>query len=249
MPAAARKAAISFGMVHIPVSLYTAVQEKGVGFNQLTRDGVRVRQKKVREDTGAEVQADQIVKGYEYAKGQYVILTDDELERIKTERDRTIRILHFAPPESIPSVYFDKSYLCAPDGSDKAYELLRRSMLDEGVIGIGQCVLWSKQTMLALIPEPEGIRMQTPFYRDQIKRLPVQPRQGEVSDAEMRMGRMLVHAMIQPYAPEKYRDEYEEKLVSAIQRKIEGQEIIAAAEPQGNVINLMEALERSLAQQ
>ena len=117
MPAAARKAAISFGMVHIPVSLYTAVQEKGVGFNQLTRDGVRVRQKKVREDTGAEVQADQIVKGYEYAKGQYVILTDDELERIKTERDRTIRILHFAPPESIPSVYFDKSYLCAPDGS------------------------------------------------------------------------------------------------------------------------------------
>lgn len=97
MPAAARKAAISFGMVHIPVSLYTAVQEKGVGFNQLTRDGVRVRQKKVREDTGAEVQADQIVKGYEYAKGQYVILTDDELERIKTERDRTIRILHFAP--------------------------------------------------------------------------------------------------------------------------------------------------------
>lgn len=249
MPAAARKAAISFGMVHIPVSLYTAVQEKGVGFNQLTRDGVRVRQKKVREDTGAEVQADQIVKGYEYAKGQYVTLTDDELERIKTERDRTIRILHFAPPESIPSVYFDKSYLCAPDGSDKAYELLRRSMLDEGVIGIGQCVLWSKQTMLALIPEPEGIRMQTLFYRDQIKRLPVQPQQGEVSDAEMRMGRMLVHAMIQPYAPEKYRDEYEEKLVSAIQRKIGSQEIIAAAEPQGNVINLMEALERSLAQQ
>ena len=82
MRAAARKAAISFGMVHIPVSLYTAVQEKGVGFNQLTRDGVRVRQKKVREDTGAEVQADQIVKGYEYAKGQYVTLTDDELERI-----------------------------------------------------------------------------------------------------------------------------------------------------------------------
>lgn len=96
----------------------------------------------------------------------------------------------------------------------KAYELLRRSMLDEGVIGIGQCVLWSKQTMLALIPEPEGIRMQTLFYRDQIKRLPVQPRQGEVSDAEMRMGRMLVHAMIQPYAPEKYRDEYEEKASS-----------------------------------
>ena len=111
----------------------------------------------------------------------YVVITDDELERIKTERDRAIRILHFAPPETIPSVYFDKSYLCVPDGSDKAYELLRRAMLDEGVIGIGQCVLWSRQTMLALIPESDGIRMQTLFYRDQIKRLPIEPRVGAVS--------------------------------------------------------------------
>ena len=88
MPAAARKAAISFGMVYIPVSLYTAVQEKGIGFNQLTKDGVRVRQKKVREDTGAEVSGSEIVKGYEYARGQYVVITDDEMERIKSERDR-----------------------------------------------------------------------------------------------------------------------------------------------------------------
>lgn len=88
-----------------------------------------------------EVQFAEIVKGYAYSKGRYVVITDDELERIKSGRDRAIRILHFAPPETIPSVYFDKSYLCAPDGSDEAYELLRRAMLDEGVIGIGQCVL------------------------------------------------------------------------------------------------------------
>ena len=99
MPAAARKAAISFGMVYIPVSLYTAVQEKGIGFNQLTTDGVRIRQKKVREDTGAEVAASDIVKGYEYARGQYVIITEDELERIKSERDKAINILHFTTPE------------------------------------------------------------------------------------------------------------------------------------------------------
>ena len=249
MPAAARKAAISFGMVHIPVSLYTAVQERGVSFNQLTEDGVRIRQKKVREDTSAEVDSSAIVKGYEYSKGQYVVITDDELERIKSVRDRAIRILHFAPPETIPSVYFDKSYLCAPDGSDKVYELLRRAMLEEGVIGIGQCVLWNRQTMLALIPEPDGIRMQTLFYRDQIKRLPVEPRQGEVSETEMQMGRMLVHSMIAPYQPERYRDEYEEKLLAAIQRKIDGQEIVAAAEPRGNIVSLMDALEKSLAQQ
>ena len=122
-------------------------------------------------------------------------------------------------------------------------------MLEEGVIGIGQCVLWTKQTMLALIPEPESIRVQTLFYQDQIKRLPVQIRQGEVTDVEMNMGRMLVHSMVQPYEPAKYRDEYEEKLISAIQRKIDGQEIMAAVEPQGNVVNLMEALEKSLAMQ
>ena len=142
MPAAARKVAISFGMVYIPVSLYTAVQEKEISFNQLTTDGVRIRQKKVREGTGTDVSTSDIVKGYEYAHGQYVIITDDELERIKSERNKAINILHFTTPESIPSVYFDKSYLVTPDGSDKAYELLRRVMIERGVIAIAKSVLW-----------------------------------------------------------------------------------------------------------
>lgn len=93
MPAASRKTAISFGMVHIPISLYPAVQEKGISFHQLTNDGVRVRQKKVREDNGAEVESADIIKGYEYAKGRYVTLTEEELERTRTARDRSIRIL------------------------------------------------------------------------------------------------------------------------------------------------------------
>lgn len=250
MPAAARKAAISFGMVYIPVSLYTAVQEKGIGFNQLTTDGVRVRQKKVREDTGAEVAASDIVKGYEYARGQYVVITDDEMEKLKSERDKAINILHFTTPESLPSVYYDKSYLVAPDGSDKAYELLRRAMMERGVIGIAKSVLWSKETMMALIPEENGIRMQTLFYQNQIKYVPMATRRAEVSDAELDMGRMLVDSMVRPYQPELYRDEYEEKLLVAIQRKVDGQEIVAAPQQrESNVIDLMEALQKSLAQQ
>lgn len=250
MPAAARKAAISFGMVYIPVSLYTAVQEKGIGFNQLTKDGVRVRQKKVREDTGAEVSSSEIVKGYEYARGQYVVITDDEMERIKSERDRAINILHFTTPESIPSVYFDKSYLVAPDGSDKAYELLRRAMLERGVIAIAKSVLWSKENMIALIPEENSIRMQTLFYQSQIKYVPMSARRTEVSEAELNMGKMLVDSMVRPYQPDQYRDEYEEKLLAAIQRKVDGQEIVAAPQRhESNVINLMEALQKSLAQQ
>ena len=250
MPAAARKAAISFGMVYIPVSLYTAVQDKGIGFNQLTKDGVRIRQKKVREDTGAEVPASDIAKGYEYARGQYVIITDDELERIKSERDKAINILHFTTPESIPSVYFDKSYLVTPDGSDKAYELLRRVMIERGVIAIAKSVLWSKENMMALIPEENGIRMQTLFYQNQIKYVPMATRKAEISDAELSMGKLLVDSMVRPYQPELYRDEYEEKLLAAIQRKVDGQEIVAAPQQrENNVINLMEALQRSLAQQ
>ena len=248
MPAALRKTAISFGMVHIPISLYPAVQEKGISFHQLTNDGVRIRQKKVREDNGAEVESADIIKGYEYAKGRYVTLTEEELERTRTARDRSIRILQFTPLEYIPPVYFDKSYLSAPDGSDRAYELLRLAMQDEGVIGIGQCVLWNRQNMLALIPEPDGIRVQTLFYQAQIRMFPRSSGKIEVSEDELHMGRLLVHSMIAPYAPEKYRDEYEERLIAAIQRKIDGQEIVAAAEPQGGIADLMEALRKSLAQ-
>ncbi len=249
MPAAARQTAISFGMVHIPISLYTAVQERGIGFNQLTQDGVRVRQKKVREDTGMEVLASDIVKGYEYSKGNYVVITDDELERIKSERDKTIRILHFAPPDSIPSVYYDKSYLSVPNGSDKAYELLRRAMMEEHVIGVGQSVLWSKESLLALIPEEQGIRVQTLFYQSQIRAMPTSVGKPDISSAELEMGRMLVTSMTEPYKPEQYRDEYEDKLIAAIQSKIEGKEIIAAPAPENSVANLMEALQQSLAMQ
>lgn len=121
-------------------------------------------------------------------------------------------------------------------------------MQDEGVIGIGQCVLWNRQNMLALIPEPDGIRVQTLFYQAQIRMFPRSSGKIEVSEDELHMGRLLVHSMIAPYAPEKYRDEYEERLIAAIQRKIDGQEIVAAAEPQGGIADLMEALRKSLAQ-
>jgi DNA end-binding protein Ku len=179
-----------------------------------------------------------------------VVVTDDEIEELKTERDKTISILHFTEQGSIPSVYFDKSYLVAPDGGDKAYELLRRAMLESGVIGVARSVLWSKESMMALIPEENGIRLQTLFYMSQIKTLPMPARRAEVADTELNMGKLLVQSMIQPYQPELYRDEYETRLMEAIQRKVEGREFVDTMPQQsaGNVIDLMEALERSLAQ-
>ena len=111
------------------------------------------------------------------------------MESIQSERDRAIQILHFAPARSIPSVYYDKSYLCAPDGGDKAYELLRRAMMEEHVVSVGQCVLWNRQDMLALIPEENGIRVQTLFYRQQLRMPPFSAPQVQVTEAEMRMDR------------------------------------------------------------
>ena len=117
-------------------------------------------------------------KGYEYAKGRYVVLTDEELERVQSERDRAIQILHFAPAGSIPRFTMISPIFCAPDGGDKAYELLRRAMMEEHVVGVGQCVLWNRQDMLALIPEENGIRVQTLFYRQQAANAPFQRATG-----------------------------------------------------------------------
>ena len=164
-------------------------------------------------------------------------------------RGRAIQILHFAPPRGIPPVYFDKPYPCAPDGGGKTYGLLRCAMAEGHAVGIGQCVPWNRQGMLALIPEESGIRVQTLFYRQQLRTSPFSAPQAQVTEAEMRMGKQLVQAMTRPYQPEDYRDEYEEKLLAAIQRKIDGQEITAAAEPAHNVIDLMEALQKSLEMQ
>ena len=123
-------------------------------------------------------------------------------------------------------------------------------MSERGVIAIAKSVLWTKETMMALIPEDNGIRMQTLFYQNQIKYVPMAARKTEVSDAELNMGKMLVDSMVHPYQPELYRDEYEEKLLAAIQRKVDGQDIVAAPQRrESNVIDLMEALQRSLAQQ
>lgn len=245
----AHKGAISFGLVHIPVSLYTATQDNDIHFNQLHKnDNSRIRYKKVCAHCGKEVAAQDIVKGFEYDKDKFVIVSEEDIEKIKTEKDKTIQILHFANLNQISPIYYDKTYHAVPDiGGDKAFELLRRAMMDEQKIAIGKTVMGTQETLLAIIPREDGILIEKMFYQDEIKELPKAYNKTDVNDAELTMAKTLIATLDKPFDPEKYKDEYQEKLKEVIEKKIAGQEIVApSAEPQNNVIDLMEALKKSI---
>jgi DNA end-binding protein Ku len=243
------KTAISFGLVHIPVSLHTATTDADIRFNQLHREtNERIRYKKTCNNCGDEVTAEDIVKGFEYEKGKYVIVTDEDFENIKTEKDRTIQILHFTELNLIDPVFYEKTYHTIPElGGEKAFELLRRAMLDENKIAIAKTVIGTKETLLALIPRDEGIMAETMFYEDEIKDLPKTYSKQPVGDAELTMAKTLISSMIRPFDPSIYRDEYQARLKELISQKIAGKEIVSpASEPQMNVIDLMEALKKSV---
>lgn len=246
--AVSHRGAISFGMVHIPVGLYTATQDNDIHFNQLCKeDGSRVRYKKVCASCGKEVGAGDIVKGFEYEPGKYVTMTDDDFEKAKSEKDKTIHILHFTDLPNIRPIYFDKTYHAIPEqGGDKAFELLRRAMKDENKIAVAKTVMGTKEKLLALIPTDSGILIETLLFADEVKEAPKEAAHPEVSEAELQMAKTLIGAMVKEFEPEQYKDEYREKLWEIINGKIQGKEVVAPKETVANVIDLMEALKQSL---
>lgn len=248
--AVSHRGAISFGMVHIPVGLYTATQDNDIHFNQLCKaDGSRVKYKKVCAGCGKEIGSEDIVKGFEYEKGKYVTLTDDDFEKAKSEKDRTIHILHFTALQNIRPIYYDKTYHAVPEqGGDKAFELLRRAMRDENKVAVAKTVMGTKEKLLALIPTDEGILIETLFFAEEVKEAPKEVAHPAIQEAELTMAKTLVNAMVQPFQPDQYKDEYKAKLWDIINQKIQGKEITAPAESiQVNVIDIMEALKQSLA--
>lgn len=247
--AVAHKSVISFGLVAIPISLYTATQDNDIRFNQLHKeDKERIRYKKVCGHCGKEVKQDDIIKGYQYDKDHYVIVTEDDLEKIKTEKDKSIQILHFANLNQISPIYFDRAYHATPEvGGEKAFELLRAALLTEQKIAIGKTVMGSKQKLMAIIPREDGILITTMHYEDDIKDLPKSYEKPKIDDAELEMARMLINTMDTPFNPSEYKDEYQMKLKELIEIKIAGKEIIAPKpEEQSNIIDLMDALKASI---
>jgi DNA end-binding protein Ku len=236
-------------MVAIPIAMYTATQDNDIHFNQLHKeDNSRVRYKKTCAHCGKELETKDIVKGFEYDDEKYVIITDDEIEKIKTEKEKSIQILHFAQLNQISPVYYDKTYQAAPEtGGEKAFELLRLALMSEQKIAIGKTVMGTKDTLMAIIPREDGILISTMFYADDIKALQKQYNKPQVSEAELNMAKILINSMDTPFDSSKYKDEYQDKLRKLVETKIAGKEIVAAeADTPRKVTDLMEALKASV---
>ncbi|MCL2494520.1 MAG: Ku protein [Oscillospiraceae bacterium] len=247
----AQKTVLSFGLVAIPVSLHTAVQENDVGFHQLHKeDQQRIRYKKVCEGCGKEIRQSDIVKGFEFEKDRHVVVTDQEMEAIKTEKEKAIQILHFVPPGEISTVSCARAWYAMPEpGGEKAFELLRRALLDEDKIAIGKTVLGTKEALMAVLAGEDGLIVQSLYFEDEIKDPPRAYAPPKVAAQEIAMARRLVQTMDTPFNPADYKDEYQARLKALLESKISGEAFAAPAKSgRVNVADLMEAFRQSIEQ-
>lgn len=229
--------------------MYKATQNHDIHFNQLDKESkARIKYKKYCSHCGKEVTANDIIKGYEYEKDKYVVMTDEELENIKTRKDKTIHIIQFAKISEVNMIYYEKDYYAVPDtGAEKAYELLRQSLLSQKKVATAKTVMGTNEKLLVLYPTKEGIIVKTLFYHDEIAAMPKAVPKMKLDENELNMAKMLIENMTKPFKAEEFRDEYQARLREAIMKKIQGQEIVAVeSSGPSNVIDLMEALQKSL---
>jgi DNA end-binding protein Ku len=248
--------AISFGLVNVPVKLYSATSPKTVRFHQLSsKTGARIRQKRVDPTTGDEVPYEEIVKGYEITPDRYVLIDSDELDALDPKATKTIDIEEFADLEEIDPIYYDHSYYLAPTaGGAKAYRLLLDAMRESGKVGIGRVVLRSKQQLCALRPTDDVLTLTTMLWGDEVLKPDRLDELDAIADAEatpreMKMAEQLIASLSSEFDPTKFRDEYRDRVIDLIERKASGEEI--AVQPQAEepdaAPDLMAALEASLA--
>ena len=252
MPRAMWKGAISFGLVTIPVSVYPATEEKTLRFNQLhDEDGGRIRMKRVCSVDGEEVGYDHIVKGYEYEKDRYVILTDEDFEKVPVESSRQIDIQQFVDLEEIDPMLYKKSYFLVPEETGaKAYALLREAMNRAGKVGIAKVSFRDKEHLAALRFRDEAFVLETMFWPDEIREADFGgiDVDQKIRDNELDMAQTLIDNLTADWDPAQYTDDYREGLLNIVEAKVNGEEIeIVEPEPAAKVVDLMEALKASVA--
>jgi DNA end-binding protein Ku len=247
------KGAVSFGLVNIPVSMYVATERKDIRFHFLHRECMTpIEYRKYCPRCQKEITGDDIVRGYEYQKGSYVIMNEEELERIPLENTRTIDILDFVQLDQVDPIYFDKSYYLEPaPGGEKAYTLLSEAMQQSAKVAVARVVIRSKESLAALRVKDQYLLMETLFFPDEI-RSPLSLNSGlehsRLHENELKMAVSLVDNLSSNFDPSKYQNEYRQALWEMIEAKIAGQEIV---NPQptpetGKVVDLMEALRASV---
>lgn len=257
MPRAPRttwKGSLSFGLVNVPIGVYPATQDKTVHFNQFeegTSD--RIRYRKVNERTGDEVETGRIVRGVDVGGGDYVILSDDELEAAEPEKSRTIEITDFVDLDEIDPIYYRSSYYLAPDGeaAAKAYALLRRAMREANRVGIATMVMRTKEYLVAVRPDEDLLVMETMYFSDEIRPkddLLEIPSDEHLTEREIDTAKMLIDAMASDWDPDRYADTYRERVQALVRQKLEGKEIVTEAAPpqRAPVVDLIAALNASM---
>jgi DNA end-binding protein Ku len=256
MPRAIWSGAISFGLVNVPVKMYSATSPKTVRFHQLSaKTGTRIKQKRVDPSTGDEVAFEDIVKGYELSPERYVLIEPEELEALDPKATKTIDIEEFVDLAEIDPIFYDHSYYLAPAaGGAKAYRLLLEAMREAGKVAIGRVVIRSRQQLCALRPSGEAMALSTMLFGDEV--LPPD-RLDELdgladagaSERELAMAQQLIESLSADFDPTKFKDEYRERVLDLIERKAAGEQIAVQpeAEDTGPAPDLMAALEASLA--
>lgn len=255
MPARATSSAtISFGLVSIPVKVYTATQSKSLRFNMLDgRDKSRIKQQYVNASSGEPVPREEIVKGYEYARGQYVVLAEEELKALEQKTNQAIEIEEFVPIERVDPLYFEKSNLLGPDkGGQKAYRLLNEAMTLMGVVAIGRYATRGKQQLVLIRPTPLGLMMQTLFYADEVRGFDEVDMGDELElrDSELELAQQLIKQLSkETFDAGRYEDEYRQKVLAAVEQKIAGEDVVIQPkeEAKEQIIDLVAALKASIA--
>jgi len=253
MPRAIWKGAISFGLVTIPVGLYTATENKRPKFRQLREgDHARIRYKRVAETDDQEVPWDDIVKGYEIDKGRYVVFSDEELESALTTRGAgVVDVVQFVDAEEIDPIYYRQSYYLAPEKTGaKAYRILLTALEEKGVVGLARVAIREREYPATLRAEDDVIVLETMYWPDEIREPSFEEAPAEdveLRPDEIKMAEMLIDNLTRPFDPSEWIDESREAVEELARRKIEGEEIVApeALQPTG-VVDLMEALKASV---
>lgn len=245
---------LTFGLVNVPVGLFAATEDKSIHFNQFqagTSD--RIRYQRVNERTGKEVDRSDIVRGHEIGDGDYVLVTDEELDAVQPGRSRTIEISDFVDLADIDPVYFQRAYYLAPQSqeAEHAYAVLRQAMAATGKAGIASFVMRGKEYLVTVRPDGDVLALETMYFADEVRdpqqELERLPSGKAARDRELDIAKQLIESMATSWNPENYRDTYREQVEEMIERKRHGEEVVTESEPpeEATVVDLMDALRRS----
>lgn len=246
------KGSISFGLVNIPVKMYAATENKDIRFRYLHKEcQTPIKTVRTCPNCEREVPWEEVVKGFEYADGKFVVLEKEELDAIAPDPDKAIEILDFVELKEIDPIYFNKTYyLGAQDENNKAYALLRKALEETGKIGVAKVTIRSKQSLAVIRIYQSCIVMETIFYPDEvrnIKEVPNVPDNAKVTEKELKMATQLIEQLTIAFDPEKYKDEYRAAVQSAIEKKVSDEEIVESPQRRPEkVVDLMEALQASI---